>query len=153
MHRVENRQRHCLTCQVTTLPFVSRVNSRVQTLPRPLEGSGLRYWALCNTSSPCFSVHCYHQTHKEKTDNSRQKQGKSILSKVSCWYFPKLERLGRLEFAGIFSPLTQTSSQNAALSVPAFFSFVFRKLFWRELVILAAALHPELADEAILLFF
>lgn len=83
----------------------SRVSVRVQTLPRPMEGSG--HWALCQTPGPCFSVHHYHQNHDKKTNNSTQKQGKLTLSKVSCWYFPWLERLGRQEFERIFSPLTQ----------------------------------------------
>lgn len=73
---------------------------------------------------------------------------------MSHWYFPKSETQGRLELAMTFFPShSKISSQNAALSVPIFFSFVFKKLFWRELVILAAALQPELVDEAVLLFF
>lgn len=56
---------------------------------------------------PCFSVHHYHQNQDKKTNNSRQKQGKLTLSKVSCWYFPWLERLGRLGFERNFPALAQ----------------------------------------------
>lgn len=129
-----------------------RVNSRAQTLPRPLEGTWLRCKALCNTSS--FSVHHYHQNHKEKTSKSRQKEAKSTLSRASCWYFPKSEKLSRLEFARIFFPShSKPHEKMLHFLFLLFFFFVFRKLFWRELVILAAALHPQLVDEAILLFF
>lgn len=49
----------------------------------------------------------YHQNEDEKTNSSRQKQGKFTLSQVSWWYFAWLERLGRLGLERIFSPLPQ----------------------------------------------
>lgn len=95
----EDRQRHCLTWQVTKSQWVQ--SQRWSSNP----AHGLQ--ALCHTSGPCFSVHHYHQNQDRKTNNSRQEQRKLALSKVSCWCFPWLERLG---YERIFSPFTQTSS-------------------------------------------
>lgn len=126
--------------------------------PNPAQDPG-EVLALGNTCSPCFSLLLSPEPWREKKTDAREKQGKDILPSLPAGTFPRSERLGQLEFARTFFHLS-TKPHHKMLQFLFFVcllvcsTFFSGKLFWRlELVILIAVLHPDLVDEAFLLFF